>query len=249
MPINRLSGLIWLTLTDLPSASSLRTGTSFAVTDYGGNIATAVGGQWRFEYPFRTTWEGRPPVSAVPIGTELQVTDYANQKWISDGIYWRPAQGRAMLLNKWGTPSTPLAVLTGAVDSQFTLTEKAVKTGILIPGCKLSAQMWVRRGGSAGTAYVYAKLGTTDSYSDAMLAGIGLSATDNLSTRMDVLAIITSTTLFTMATTAPGSSSISPSKSSSNFSIASDMYFSVHIRAANVSDTFILVGYQLVMEA
>lgn len=236
-------------LASLPPAALFQAITRYEISDYGGNIATVVNGVWRFEYPFRTTWTERPDVNLVPVGTELQVTDYGYQKWINDGTYWRPAQGRAMLLNKWGTTSTPLAVLTGAVDSQFTLTEKAVKTGILIPGCKLSAQMWVRRAGSAGTAYAYAKLGTTDSYSDATLAGVGLSATDNLSSRMDVLAIITSTTLFTMATTAPGSSSTSPSTSSSNVSIASDMYFSAHIRAANVADTFSLVGYQLVMEA
>ena len=74
-------------LAALPSAVGLRTGSAYEITDYGGNIATAVNGVWRFEYPFRTTWANRPPVNLVPAGTELQVTDYANQKWISDGLY------------------------------------------------------------------------------------------------------------------------------------------------------------------
>lgn len=194
-------------------------------------------------------WANRPSAAMVRPGTEMVVSDYGYQKWVSDGTYWRPAQGRAMLLNKWGTTSAPLAVLTGAVDSQFTLTEKVIAAGLLIPGCKLSAQMWVRRAGSAGTAFAYAKIGPTDSYSDATFAGTLLSATDGLSLRMDVLATPVTTQLFSMSNTAPQGLSTSPSTTSVNFNVAVDMAFSAHIRAANVADTFYLVGYQLVMEA
>ena len=102
MPIHRLSGLIGFPLAGLPSATSLATGTSFEITDYGGNVVVAVNGQWRFELPFRTTWAGRPAAGLVPVGTELQVTDYANQKFISDGTYWRPAQGGALLKSIFG---------------------------------------------------------------------------------------------------------------------------------------------------
>lgn len=238
-------------LASLPSAALFQAITRYEISDYGGNVAVAVNGQWRFELPFRTTWAGRPAVGLVPIGTELQVTDYANHKFISDGTYWRPAQGRAMLLSKWGTTSAPLAVLTGAVDSQFTLTaaDKTIKAGMLIPGCKLNAQMWVVRNGTAGTAYAYAKIGTSDSYSDGSFAGVSMGVTEGLSLRMDVLATIVSSQLFTMSTIAPGASGTTASSSSGNVNVASDMFFSAHIRAANTADTFKLVGYQLVMEA
>jgi len=109
------------TVATLPDPASLDTGTQAEVVDCGGNIATVVAGAWRFEYPFRTTWANRPPVNLVPAGTELQVTDYANQKWISDGINWRPAQGRAIITQQHGNTTQPLATLSGITQGYFTI--------------------------------------------------------------------------------------------------------------------------------
>ena len=243
------SSLSPVTLAGLPSASGLRTGTSFAVTDYGGNIATAVGGVWRFEFPFRTTWAGRPAVGLVPAGTELQVTDYGNQKWISDGAYWRPAQGRVKLLHKWGSTSSPVSIVTGAVDMQFTLTDKIIKPGVLLDGCKLNLQAWIRRSGNAGTAYIYAKMGILDSYSDASMTGSVIVATDNLHYRMDLLSVVAGPSLFNMAITAPQAASTAPSSGTPNFNVNAEMDLSFHIRSANIADSFMLVGYTLSMEA
>lgn len=233
----------------LPPTTGLLEGTAVAVSDFGGNVAKLVNGQWRFELPFRTTWAGRPAVGLVPAGTELQVTDYANQKWISDGTVWRPAQGRVKLLHKWGSTSSPVSIVTGAVDMQFTLTDKIIKPGVLLDGCKLNLQAWVRRNGNAGTAYIYAKMGVLDSYLDVAMTGSSFGATDGLHYRMDLLSVVAGPSLFNMAVTAPQAASSAPSPGTANFDVAADMDLSFHIRAANPADTFSLVGYTLSMEA
>ena len=67
----------------MPDMGMLSPGAPVTVTTpYGENVATVVNGTFRYLLPFVTTWAGRPPASSVPVGTELQVTDYANQKWI-----------------------------------------------------------------------------------------------------------------------------------------------------------------------
>lgn len=247
LPID--SSISSFTVATLPNPATLPTGTSFAVTDYGGNIATAVGGVWRFEFPFRTTWANRPPVNLVPVGAELQATDYANQKWICDGTYWRPAQGRVKLLHKWGSTSAPLSVVTGAGDMQFTITDKIIKPGVLLDGCKLNLQAWIRRSGNAGQTYIYAKMGVLDSYSDVTMTGAAFSATDNLHYRIDVLSVIAGPALFTMSYAGPQGASTAPSSGFANFDTAAEMDLSFHIRGANLADSFMLVGYTLSMEA
>lgn len=236
-------------LAALPPATLLPTGVSYEILDYGGNIATVVAGAWRFEYPFRTTWAARPAVGLVPAGTELQVTDYANQKWISDGTVWRPAQGRVRLLHKWGSTSAPVSVVTGSVDMQFTITDKIIQPGVLLDGCKLNLQAWVRRTGAAGTAYIYAKMGVLDSYSDVSMTGSSFGAADGLHYRMDLLSVVAGPSLFNMAVTAPQAASTAPSSGTPNFNVNAEMDLSFHIRAANIADSFMLVGYTLSMEA
>lgn len=236
-------------LASLPSAALFQSITRYEIADYGGNVAVAVNGQWRFELPFRTTWAGRPVVGLVPIGTELQVTDFNNQKWVSDGTVWRPAQGRVVLLHKWGSTNSPISVVTGAVDMQFTITDKIIKPGVLLDGCKLNLQAWIRRSGNAGTASIYAKMGALDSYSDVTMTGISFGATNGLHYRMDLLSVVAGASLFNMVTTAPQTPHSAPSYGTLNFNVNAKMNLSFHIRGANPADTFALVGYTLSMEA
>ena len=198
---------------------------------------------------FSGTWASRPSPTSVPVGSEFIATDYANQKWISDGTYWRPAQGRVKLLHKWGSTSVPLSVVTGAVDMQFTITDKIIKPGVLLDGCKLNLQAWVQRRGTTSTAYIYAKMGLLDSYSDVAMTGAAFVATDNLHYRIDVLSVIAGPALFTMSYAGAQGASTAPSSGFANFDVAAEMDLSFHIRGANPADTFSLVGYTLSMEA
>ena len=132
---------------------------------------------------------------------------------------------------------------------QFTLTDKIIKPGVLLDGCKLNLQAWVRRNGNAGTAYIYAKMGVLDSYSDVTMTGLLFGATDNMHHRMDLLSVVAGPSLFNMVTLAPQALSSVPSFGTANFNVNAEMDLSFHIRAANPADTFSLVGYTLSMEA
>ena len=158
LPID--SSISSFTVATLPNPATLPTGASFAITDYGGNIATAVGGQWRFEFPFRTTWANRPPVNLVPVGAELQATDYANQKWVSDGTYWRPAQGRVLIKQMSGLQSTPVASLSGITSGTLSIPggNPSIKAGMIAPHSRVIIQHKLMRNGSAAGAISYSRL-------------------------------------------------------------------------------------------
>ena len=142
-------------LASLPSAALFQAITRYEISDYGGNIATAVGGVWRFEFPFRTTWANRPPVNLVPIGTELQVTDYASQKWICDGTYWRPAQGRVTIGQQWGRVGQPLASLSGSASFTIPGGNPLIRAGMIIPHSRVYCETFVRKDGVNAAANFY----------------------------------------------------------------------------------------------
>lgn len=174
MPIYKLPFFPPRLLADLPSSIGLPTGTSFEITNYGGNIATAV------NYPFRTTWAGRPAVNLVPVGTELQVTDYADQKWISDGSYWRPAQGRVQLYAKvTESLATPLAIISAAGIFALPGGAPKIPAGMIIPQMKVCVCTQYRKYGTAASASVNSKIGTTGTFSDQYICG-GSIANNNL---------------------------------------------------------------------
>lgn len=243
------------TLAGLPSAIGLRTGTSFAVTDYGGNIATAVNGVWRFEYPFRTTWAGRPAVGLVPAGTELQATDYNNQKWISDGTNWRPAQGRAVLYMKSADGSASLATLTNITSAEFAITKPVIKAGMIIPYSRLRIEGITAKNGAvqAYTPAVY--LGKTNSMvTDPAIGSIGGTLTaDAASCRWDLLAHFGSSTtmFFRSGALAPqGQATASAFSQATNVDTTVDMYVTLSILASTaVADIYALKSYSVILEA
>lgn len=250
-------------LSDLPSASGLRTGTSFAVTDYGGNIATAVGGGniaggvWRFEFPFWTTWAGRPPVGLVPAGTELQVTDYGNQKFISDGTYWRPAQGRVLLAQKSRSSAAALAVVSGSAAVQFTLPggNPKVPAGMVIPGSKLRAEAGVVKSGASSAYGFAARLGKTGiTATDLAMGSVASSiSADGTGLRMDLVACFAASPseFFRTGNTVPMGQSTGNMfvSGAPTIDTASDMYVSFDILNGNIADSYSLGFYAVWLEA
>lgn len=181
-PVSLISGGIVAPrqLETLPSAAGKRTGTAYEITNYGGNIAVAVNGAWRFSFPFRTTWASRPPANLVPVGTELQVTDYLNQKFISDGTYWKPAQGRVMLYEKvTDSLATPLAVLSATGIFALPGGAPKIPAGMITPQMKVCVMTQYRKFGTAASASVNSKLGTTGTIVDQYICG-GSIANNNL---------------------------------------------------------------------
>ena len=213
-----------------------------------GNAAIVSGGQLKYITPFRTTWANRPAANLVPVGTELQVTDFANQKWVSDGTYWRPAQGRVII----GNSVTP-SVVTGATDMMFTLPTdfKKIPSGMLIPGGRLMCYAEFIKSGANGALTSYIRIGTSDSYSDTVVYGVGNPNTSNMLVRASGNVLIGNDGLFdysTGAVVSPGTGT-QYMLSSANFNINADMFMSVHIRSANPADSFTLMSTSIILEA
>ena len=68
-------------------------------------------------------WANRPSAALVRPGTEIVVSDYGYQKWVSDGTYWRPAQGRATIKDLFGLVATGghIAQISGTTAGLFAI--------------------------------------------------------------------------------------------------------------------------------
>lgn len=243
-------------LAALPSAVGLRTGTAYEITDYGGNIAVAVNGTWRFEFPFRTTWAGRPPVNLVSPGTELQATDYANQKWICDGPYWRPAQGRVSIGAQWGSYLTPLAVLQNVTSGIFTIPNgnPKVSAGMIIPGSTLRIKPVVKKMGANGTVVFAAHLGTTATSADAVVATGTSTAVTNLDINLSGAAHFSGiqNRLCSIQWVGDGTSQASTAGAGNdgtyNINTTVDQFVIFRCYSGNTSDIYNLIGYEVSLE-
>ena len=250
------SSLQQKSLAALPSAVGLITGTAFEITDYGGNIATAVNGVWRFEYPFRTTWAGRPAVGLVPVGTELQVTDYANQKWVSDGTVWRSAQGRAMLKSIFGLVAAgrQIAQISGATSGLFTVPGGCkIPAGMIIPNSRISVQSDSYKTGANGTANFMVTLGASNSSSDATMVVQAMTIITGVNSVTTCAARFSTATdrfnsRYWQGEGVSSGSNNSMSDRLGNVNTNADMWLNIGINSANTADTFNLVSLQVVLE-
>jgi len=245
-------------LAALPSAIGLPTGTAVEITNYGGNVAVAVNGQWRFELPLRTTWAGRPAVGLVPAGTELQVTDYGNHKWVSDGVNWSPAQGVVVLYDLFGLNDGTghIAQIAGATSGTF-----AIPSGLKIPagmtrrGTKILVQVEATKVGGNGAANLSVTLGTLNSASDSSIVARSVSTGTGMQVLISCAARFgSSTTKFnTRDIVGEGITQASVANvmkdRTSNINTAADMWINVNINSANAGDVFNLIGIQVKLEA
>lgn len=244
-------------LASLPSAALFQAITRYEITDYGGNIATAVGGQWRFEFPFRTTWANRPPVNLVPVGAELQATDYASQKWICDGTVWRPAQGRVSIKYSHGQIGAPLATVQNATGGILAIPGGSAKIagGIIIPGSSLFIHSSGRKVGSAGAAVSQATIGVLNSLADPSAQAFNVSSANitSILTGARISFGSSKTSAFSNTWIGYGSSGGSAANIQSNITAGvntdADMFVNIGINSANVADSFELFSFEVWLEA
>ena len=207
---------------------------------------------------FRDTWASRPSPTSVPVGSEFIATDYANHKWVSDGVNWSPAQGLVVLYDLFGLNDGTghIAQIAGATSGTF-----AIPNGLKIPagmirmGTKISVQVEVTKVGENGAANISVTLGTLDSASDnsifarSMSIGTGMQALISCAARFG-----SSTTKFnTRDIVGEGITQASVANvmkdRTSNINTAADMWINVNINSANVGDVFNLIGIQVKLEA
>lgn len=230
----------------------------YNISDYGGNVAVYVNGQWRFQFPFQTTWANRPAVGLVSPGTELQVTDYANQKWISDGTYWRAAQGRAIIKELFGLVTTGghIAQISATTAGLFAIPAGGCKipAGMIIPQSRLYIQADGIKAGGAGTANFIVYLGTTNSAADSAVVNQGVSIGTNTNALTTAAARFGTATDRYNSRTWQGEGISNASQNSlsdriGNVNTAVDMFVNVGVAAANAADVFNLTALQVVLES
>lgn len=223
-----------------------------------GHTAIVSGGQIKYTTPFRTTWATRPSASAVLPGAELQVTDYGNHKWVSDGVNWSPAQGVVVLYDLFGLNDGTghIAQIAGATSGTF-----AIPSGLKIPagmirrGTKISVQVDATKVGGNGTANISVTLGTLNSASDSQISFRTLSiGTGNQVLISCAARFGSSTTKFNTRDVVgegvtQGSVANVMKDRTSNINTAADMWINVNVYSANAGDVFNLIGIQVKLEA
>ena len=250
-------GMLEYTLQTLPPVTGLPEGTEVFVSNCNGNIARLINGAWRFVAPFRTTWAGRPAVNFVPAGTELQVTDYANQKFISDGTYWRPAQGRMLLKSVFGLSAAggQIAQISGTTAGLFAVPGGCkIQAGMIIPHSRISVQSDTYKVGANGTASFIITLGSSNSAADVTMISQTMSITTGTNSVATCAARFgTATDKFNsrnwQGEGVSSGSNNSMSDRAGNVNTAADMWINVGVSSANASDIFNLVSLQVVLEA
>src|SRR5574343_210698 len=205
------------------------------LTEFG--LATYDGSRWTLADLEPRTWAQLRaiPTALLTPGMVCRVTDYAYQQWVWGGAFWRPAQGRAVIASNV-TPS----VVTGAADMMFTLATAAKKipAGMVFPGSRLIGSADFIKSGANGTFTPYVRIGTTDSYGDTAIFGIGHTNTNNLLVRASghILVGLDGSFIYTTGTVVSPGSGTQFAQSAANFDVNADMFMSVHIRTANAAD-------------
>lgn len=206
---------------------------------------------------FRDTWANRPSPTSVPMGTEFIATDYNNQKWVCDGTYWRPAQGRVILKELYGLIAAggQIAQLSGVTSGLFTIPGGCkIPVGMVIPHSRLFVQADGFKAGANGSANFTVQIGTSNSLSDVSIC------TQAATSASGVNSVITCAARFGTATdrfnsrnwqgegaTAGSYSSMSDRVGFVNTN--ADMFVNLGVTAGNALDVFNLVTLQVVMEA
>ena len=108
--------------------------------------------------PPEYTWATKP-AAAGNAGKEIIVSDMHNSEWYSDGTYWRPKNGRAVLFHRDLTSISGAFSTTGAVAAAGTFTMSSDLANI--PAVRFRTEVAAARNNLVGTQA--ALLGVGDS--------------------------------------------------------------------------------------
>jgi hypothetical protein len=112
------------------------------------------------EFVYSGGWTTRPDAANFQPGRLAWMDDVgpSGSSWVSDGTYWRPLNGLALLYIQAGTIAAPVSTLTGNGTSQnFVLPEPClIPGGMLFPGCRIDVDaVFYKEGTHTGTVLGY----------------------------------------------------------------------------------------------
>lgn len=195
-------------------------------------------------------WANRPSAISNP-GASITVTDVpigGRTTFYSDGANWIPAGGAITLVSLTGTVASPVAQTAttgGALLMGAPVSGIKISAGLIIPG-KTTIQinaLW-SKGGSAGGIPCNMFFGTTNSFSDNLLANqfIGAAAT-SMYNQMTEVGFSNTTTYNTQQILAENGAAgaTATGDRTGNVNTSADMYFNFGHQSSTAPDNVALL--------
>lgn len=203
------------------------------------------------------TWAGKPSANAGNSGQAIRITDVgvANSVWVSDGAIWRPMNGRIVLSRGQSLVASPLVSLAGttgklSIPSGVGISSGSyvVPAGLLQVGFGIQINAKIKKTGTGGTWSVAARLGSTDTASDAAIASATGAATDNNDIWINEIADIVSNTSLLSATFAvPNQPTTGAFVDKNGMNMSAVQYLGLWIGALNAADSAKLLSYEIAL--
>lgn len=123
-------------------------------------------------------WADRPAASACT-GCEIVVTDYGYAKFRSDGTYWRPTNGEAVIRQLVGTLAAPLASAAGTGSGTGVLYSSVIPAGMIFPSARVEVYAVLRRSGSVEAGVFDTRVSLTAGTAGAVFGNAPATGTSN----------------------------------------------------------------------
>ena len=222
-----------------------------------GGVVFSIGGvAYSLDTP-AYTWVGRPVASTENVGLVIRITDVgigAGSLWQSDGVTWRPVNGRVVLSRGQGLAASPLVTLAGATGklvipsgSGIVSGSYVVPSGLLQAGFALEVTAKVKKLGTGGTWSIAARLGTGNAATDAAIAsGSGAATNDNDLLLSQTAEIISNTSLITSTFAAPNQPTTGALvDKNTTLDMTAAQYVGLWVGSLNAADTIKLLSYEI----
>ena len=211
---------------------------------------------YKFDTP-AYSWAGKPAAASANNGQAIRITDIgiAGSVWISNSSVWRPINGRIVLSRGQGLVAAPLSTLSGttgklAIPSGTGIVggSYVVPAGLLQPGFGLQVTAKVKKTGTGGAWSIAARIGSTDSATDAAIASANGAATDNNDVWINEIADIVSNTSLISATFAvPNQPTTGAFVDKNGLNMLATQYVGLWIGSLNAADSVKLLSYEIAL--
>lgn len=200
------------------------------------------------------TFAGLP--SAVGLsGVTVRVTDIGpvpGVLLISDGVRWKPVNGRATLARASATVAAPLGSLSAVGKISIPDSRMAVSGSIVLPANLLAVadgivtRVKLRHRGTGATWAAQVKLGTLNSSTDnSFVAMTGAATNDQYWLAESEALVATTTSWLSDGYATPNAMSTGAFLDrTANFNVASIMYIGIYVSSVNAADFVDLLSYQ-----
>ena len=215
-----------------------------------GGIEFSIGGvAYSFDTP-AYTWAGRPVAATENVGLVIG----AGSLWQSDGVTWRPVNGRVVLSRGQSLAASPLVTLAGATGKLVIPSGSGIVSGsyvapsrLLQAGFALEVTAKVKKLGTGGTWSIAARLGTGNAATDAAIAsGSGAATNDNDLVLSQIAEVVSNTSLISSTFAVPNQPTTGALvDKNTTLDMSATQYVSLWIGALNAADTIKLLSYEI----